>query len=281
MALGNSVRLGRVVGGDGRSLIGTFAHGLLRGPLPGEGAAKDLGRMARQVSDVGLDAVMMGPGMLRASASDLAGKNGPGLIVCLEWNSAFRPDLSSTSDAEGRSAILGSVEDALSLGADGVITYMFLGWDDRNAEARHVAHNAAVSLECERLGVVRIIETMIRGHAVSRADQINPDSVAMAARMAYEVGCDLVKVEWPGSAESLAKVVDACPAPILVAGGDLTSTADVLAMARSALSAGAAGLVIGRNIVQATDRAELVRDLSLLVHGRTAAVQSAQPAAGH
>jgi DhnA family fructose-bisphosphate aldolase class Ia len=99
--------------------------------------------------------------------------------------------------------------------------------------------------------------------------------------MAYEVGCDLVKVEWPGSAESLAKVVDACPAPILVAGGDLTSTADVLAMARSALSAGAAGLVIGRNIVQATDRAELVRDLSLLVHGRTAAVQSAQRAAGH
>src|ERR1035438_44314 len=244
MTIGNSVRLGRVVGGDGRSLIGTFAHGLLRGPIPGEGAAKDLGRMARQVSDVGLDAVMMGPGMLRASASDLAGKNGPGLIVCLEWNSAFRPDLSSTSDAEGRSAILGSVEDALSLGADGVITYMFLGWSDRDAEARHVAHNAALSLECERLGVVRIIETMIRGREVTREEELNADSVAMAARMAYEVGCDMVKVEWPGTAELLARVVEACPAPILVAGGSLTSAADVLAMASDALGAGAAGLVI-------------------------------------
>ncbi len=278
MAIGSAIRLGRVVDSrDGRSLIGTFAHGLLRGPIVGEGPARSLGQMARQVAEVGLDALMMSPGMLRASAPEFAGKNGPGLIVCLEWNNAFREGPASDLEVEGRSAILGSVEDALSFGADGVISYMFIGWSDREAEARHVEHNAALTLECERLGVVRVIETMIRGRGISRAEEIRADYVATAARMASEVGCDLVKVEWPGSAESLAKVVEACPTPILVAGGELSSSAAVLDMAKGALDGGASGLVIGRNIVQSTERIGLVRDLSLLVHGEPVMEQDRRP----
>lgn len=148
-------------------------------------------------------------------------------------------------------------------------------------DARHVVHNAALSLECEWLGVVRIIETMICGRKLAREEEINADSVAMAARTAYEVRCDMAKVEWPGTAELLARVVEACPAPILVAGGSLTSVADVLAMTRDALGARAAGLVIGRNIVEATDRAALVRDLSLLVHGTPITAEPSQPVAGH
>jgi DhnA family fructose-bisphosphate aldolase class Ia len=175
---------------------------------------------------------------------------------------------------EGRSAILGSVEDALSLGADGIITYIFIGSNDSDAEARHIAQNAALSRECDRLGVVRIIETMIRGRGVNAEDERNPDYVVMAARIAYEVGCDMVKTEWPGSAESLARVVEACPAPILVAGGELAPANEVLGMAKEALAAGARGLVIGRNIVQATRRMEMVRELNSVVHGRTVGRQA-------
>jgi DhnA family fructose-bisphosphate aldolase class Ia len=228
--------------------------------------------MFGQLSRVGLDAVIISAGMLRANAAEFTGGNGSGLIVGLQWNNhfldlPFRNGQSVVPKFEGRAAMAGSVEDALSLGADGILTYIFLGLSDAEAEARQVAENFELSCECERFGVVRIIEIMIRGRGVSKKDETNPDYIVAGARIAYEVGCDIVKIEWPGSEEALARVVEACPAPIVVAGGDLVPEEEFVAMARGVVNAGGSGLVVGRNIVQATKREELVRELSSVVHG--------------
>lgn len=260
-----AIRMARIVNpSDGRSLVGTVAHGLLRGPLEGEEPADQLGVAAREAGAAGLDAIMIGPGALGRFARDLAGRSAPGLIVCLEWTSEFREG-PRTSRAEPRSSIIGTVEDALSLSADGIMSYVFLGWDDPVAEAAHVAANAALSRECERLGVVRMIEIMVRGRDFVD-DHFRADYIANAARIAAEIGCDLVKVEWPGSAAGMAEVVRACPVPVLVAGGGLLPHPEVVAMAEEALRGGAAGFVVGRNIVQATSRSELIRDLAAAVH---------------
>ncbi|MGA9078254.1 MAG: hypothetical protein WB383_07985 [Acidimicrobiales bacterium] len=280
MAAGAVIRLGRILNSsDRRTLIGTLGHGGLRGPIEGEGPAKDLAAMFGRLSLVGLDAVIISPGMLHANAAEFAGGNGTGLIVGLQWNNnflnfPFRSGPSAGSQFEGRAAMAGSVEDALSLGADGILTYIFLGSSDAEAEARQVAQNFELSRECERFGVVRIIETMIRGRGVSKEDETNPDYVVAAARIAYEVGCDIVKIEWPGSEAALARVVKACPAPIVVAGGDHVPEDEFVLMARGVVNAGGSGLVVGRNIVQATKREELVRELSSVVHGRTMRHQS-------
>jgi class I fructose-bisphosphate aldolase len=252
---------------DGRSLIGTFAHGLLRGPIDREGAARDLGDAACDLSAAGLDAVVLSPGLLRMNAERLNGRARPGIVVCLEWNNMFF-DLSDTGvRGEGRSGLLGSVEDALRLGADAILTYIFLGSQDADAEARHVERNAILSRECERLGVVRIIETMIRGSSLADIDQTRVRNVALGARMAAEIGCDLVKVEWPGSAEALARVVEGCPVPVLVAGGDALPPDDFLAIVQQVIAGGASGMVVGRNIVQSSRRVELVHALRTIIHG--------------
>jgi DhnA family fructose-bisphosphate aldolase class Ia len=240
---------------------------MMRGPIPGEGPARNLGDLADVLVRSGIDGLLMSRGMLRAHGSHLGGRGAPALIVGLDWNNTFLDMPTVALPKEGRSELLGSVEDALILGADGVMTYLFLGWSDAEATARHMADNAAVSRECDRLGVVRIIEVMIRGREVSKQDQTNPSYIAMAARFAYEIGCDLVKLEWPGSSEALASVVEACPAPILVAGGDLVPSGEFLAMVQGALQAGARGFVVGRNIMQSSDRATLVQELMSAVHG--------------
>ena len=260
-----AIRMARIVNQtDGRSLVGTVAHGLLRGPLEGEEQADQLGVAAREAGAAGLDAIMIGPGALGRHARELAGRNAPGLILCLEWTNEFREG-PRVSGVEPRSSIIGTVEDALSLGADGIMSYIFLGWSDPAAEAAHVAANAALSRECERLGVVRMIEVMVRGREFV-GDHYRADYIANAARIAAEIGCDLVKVEWPGSAVGMAQVVRACPVPLLVAGGGLLPHEEVVAMAKEALHGGAAGFVIGRNIVQATSRRKLIGDLAAAVH---------------
>jgi DhnA family fructose-bisphosphate aldolase class Ia len=273
MAAGAVIRLNRIMNcSDHRTLIGTLGHGSVRGPIEGEGPAKDLAVTFGQLSRVGLDAVIISPGMLNANAAEFAGGNGPGLIVGLQWTNnflafPFRGGTSAGSQFEGRAVMAGSVEDALAIGADGILTYLFLGSSDAEAEARQVAENIELSRACERFGVARIIETMIRGRGVSREDETNPDHIAAAARIAYEVGCDIVKVEWPGSEEGLARVVEACPTPIVVAGGDRVPEDEFVLMAKGVVNAGGSGLVVGRNIVQATRKEELVRELHAVVHG--------------
>ena len=63
MAAGAVIRLGRILNSsDRRTLIGTLGHGGLRGPIEGEGPAKDLAAMFGRLSLVGLDTVIISSG---------------------------------------------------------------------------------------------------------------------------------------------------------------------------------------------------------------------------
>lgn len=263
---GTTIRLARIMRSDGRSLTGTVAHGLLRGPIAHEGEPAELGRVVSSLGEAGLDAIVVSPGFLRTNARWLSGRCAPGIVLCLDWTNQFR-GVEELGYEEGRSTLVASVDDAVRLGADAVMTYLFLGSEDAGVEAREVERNARVSRRCEELGVVRIIETMARGSRLSVDEERAARHVALHSRVAAEIGCDLVKTEWTGSRASFSEVVDACPVPILVAGGPRTDRpGDAVEMARLAVEAGAAGVVYGRNIVQAKDPVSVVRGLADVIH---------------
>jgi class I fructose-bisphosphate aldolase len=277
---GRSIRLGRVLDGrDGRSVVATVAHGLLRGALPGEEPPAAMGRYLEALGTAGIDAIVMSPGVLRSNAQHLAGRGSPGIIICLDWTNAFRDRESSLGFVEGRSAAIGTVEDALRMGADAVLTYLFLGAGDPSVEAEGVRQNALISRACDELGVVRIIEAMIRGARLPSDETTRADYVALACRTAFEIGCDLIKTEWTGSTESFRAVVGASPLPILVAGGPRTGRPiEALRLAQDAIEAGAAGVVFGRNIVQIEDSVGMVTALRRVVHGSGSADEAASEA---
>lgn len=267
---GTTIRLARIMRSDGRSLTGTVAHGLLRGPIPGEGHPAELGQLVSSLGEAGLDAIVVSPGFLRANARSLSGRCAPGIVLCLDWTNQFR-GADELGYAEGRSTLVASVDDAVRLGADAVMTYLFLGSQDAQIEAAEVERNGRISRRCEELGVVRIIETMARGSRLAADEERNARYVALHSRIAAEIGCDLVKTEWTGSPASFSEVVYACPVPVLVAGGPRTDRPeDAVEMARLAVEAGAAGVVFGRNIVQADDPTAVVRALAELIHGPSA-----------
>ena len=91
--------------------------------------------------------------------------------------------------------------------------------------------------------------------------------VVHAARVAMELGADLIKTQYTGSPESFARVVDAVrPVPVFTAGGPLSSDEQVLSAARDAVAAGARGISFGRNVFQRDDPARMLRLLHSAVH---------------
>jgi class I fructose-bisphosphate aldolase len=90
----------------------------------------------------------------------------------------------------------------------------------------------------------------------------DPAQVAHAARVVAELGADLVKVPYTGSAETFRHVVSGCFAPVVIAGGEKSSSwREVKASVAEAMRAGAAGVCIGRNVFQHHDPAAAISDL--------------------
>jgi class I fructose-bisphosphate aldolase len=166
---------------------------------------------------------------------------------------------------------MAQIEDVLAAGADGVMTYLYMGYEDPEREKLEIGRNARLARACERWGVVLMIEPRSARETSHPEDKTDAQVLGLYCRVAAEVGADLVKCIYPGSAEALRKIIEGCPAPLLLAGGARAETPDqAYAHAQEAIQAGAAGLVFGRNIFEAGDpAAELDRYLSI-VHSDSA-----------
>ena len=76
-----------------------------------------------------------------------------------------------------------------------------------------------------------------------------------------------MKTFYTGDPDSYHRVIEACPARVVVSGGPkMEKLADVFRMTRDAMDAGAAGVTYGRNVWQRKDAATVIRALKALIH---------------
>lgn len=92
------------------------------------------------------------------------------------------------------------------------------------------------------------------------------DHVKLAARVAAELGADIVKTVYTGDPESFREVTRGCPVPVVVAGGSKTDDRTTLELIEGAMAGGAAGISIGRNAFQHKNPAKFVRAAACIVH---------------
>jgi DhnA family fructose-bisphosphate aldolase class Ia len=94
------------------------------------------------------------------------------------------------------------------------------------------------------------------------------ENVQYAVRAGAEVGVDVIKTEYTGSAETFAEVVRAAsPAKVVLAGGSPGGELrDYFQMTADALAAGAAGFTYGRFVWQHPRPDRVVEALRLMVH---------------
>lgn len=156
--------------------------------------------------------------------------------------------------------IVGTVEEAVALGADGVSVHINLG---ATTEADQLEQVGKVTTDCNLNGVPCIAMIYPRGPDIT--DPFDPDLVAHAARLGAELGCDAVKVPYTGDPDSFRPVVEGAGVPVIVAGGpqrpDFDGFVDGL---RGAAEAGAAGVSIGRNVFQHPDPRAAIEAIAAL-----------------
>jgi len=81
-----------------------------------------------------------------------------------------------------------------------------------------------------------------------------------------ELGADVVKVKYPGSAEAMADAVEmAGPAKVVMSGGTMKDDEGFLRNVADAIDAGATGLAVGRNVFQRDEPERILDALEAVV----------------
>jgi len=88
--------------------------------------------------------------------------------------------------------------------------------------------------------------------------------LGLACRIAAEMGATMVKTYY--CEKDFDKVVEGCPVPIVIAGGKKIPEKDALQMAYDAISQGAVGVDMGRNIFQSEDPIAMIKAVNAVVH---------------
>ena len=253
MYLGKAIRLGRLFNdGSGRLLAITLDHAIARGVLPG---LVDVESAVASVAAGQPDAITLQKGIAARVFSPNYAANGISLIVKATSYSPFHPTLDTPT---------ATVEEALRLGADAISVGMLVG--ERN-QAQQLTHLSSVAREAEALGLPLAAHIYPRGEAL-KGELKSVENVQYAVRAGAEVGVDVIKTEYTGSAETFAEVVlAASPAKVVLAGGSPGGELrDYFQMTADALAAGAAGFTYGRFVWQHPRPDRVVEALRLLVH---------------
>jgi class I fructose-bisphosphate aldolase len=170
------------------------------------------------------------------------------------------------SDDDAFSPLTGSVEDAVRLGADAVGYTLYVGSPRQGDD---IAQLTRVREECDRYGMPLVVWSYPRGKAVKeKGGQESLYAIDYAARVACEMGADIVKLNEPKltdsdkqpkpyptiqltEAEAIRKVVTSAGRTlVLLSGGSKVGDEDLLRKTRAAMEAGVTGLIFGRNLWQ-------------------------------
>jgi len=249
--IGKMIRLERIIDRNSRkTVIIPMDHGVTVGPI--EGLA-DMRETVSRIVAGGANAILMHKGIVRAGHRG-AGRD-VGLIIHLSASTTLSPDPNAKE-------LVCTVEEALKLGADAVSVHINLGAETDKEMLRQLGD---VSSRCLLWQMPLVAMMYTRGPKIK--NEFDVENVKHAARVGAELGADIVKVVYTGSIDSFREVVEGCPVPVVIAGGEkMDSDLDIFKMVEGALKAGAAGVSIGRNAFQHKNPEKMVAALCKMVH---------------
>jgi DhnA family fructose-bisphosphate aldolase class Ia len=211
------------------------------------------------------DGLILTPGLLKSCADLFVGRGRPALFAAADVAPGSTFPGGPGGGEEYR--LMAGVEELLRLGADGVKMLLIFGRESAAAHADNIERVAAMARACESWGVPLMVEPVLWGRMVPETERAHPRRVQSVARIAVELGADLLKVPHPSDPDSFRTLVEASPVPVLILGGPRAETErELLDGVAAALAAGAHGVAFGRNVFQHRDPAAAVRALRALIH---------------
>ncbi len=264
LAPGKRTRLRRLLfefgPGSGTLLLLPIDQGIEHGPrdfFPNP-ASKDPEYQFRLAAEAGYSAIACQIGLAEKYYPDYAGQ----VPLLLKVNG--KTDLPPSDNA--LSTTNASVEDAVRLGADAVGYTLYVG-SPRQDEDLHQLKG--VREACDRYGMPLVIWAYPRGSAVSaKGGQNSFYAIDYAARMAMEMGADVVKLNLPSpdpnkdspapydelevsQEEAVRQVVESAGRSLVVlSGGSRIDDDKLLEQTRYIMESGGSGVIYGRNVWQ-------------------------------
>jgi fructose-bisphosphate aldolase, class I len=264
---GKKIRLSRLIDPRyGRGVIIPYAHGLLQGPIPGLGDINEINKYMDIFKRSRATGIIISCGYLKYIADYFLGRGVPSLIFVIDWINMTKAYGGEVPYNEVRTGICTSIEEAVKYGADGVMTYLTLGFKDPQLEVDEIKKNSIVIKECEKVGLPVIMEPVVANFK-NRDIFFNEEYLKINNRIAAEIGADIIKSQYSGDTESFSRIVKNCAAPIMIAGGPKSGTIEeTLKMVRDAVTAGAAGTIVGRKIFQSENVKDTLEKVCRVVY---------------
>ena len=237
---GKHIRLHRLIEAETSTcLIVAIDHGMTSPRfLPG---LVDTGKRVQEAIAGGANVLMLGRGMAKAHVGHF--RRETSLALMLTASAAGRPSGATITP-------IGSVEEALRLGADAVVVYVALAGEN---EPETISHLSRIGETCEVEGMPLIAEAEYPNayqNLDSMSESLGPEYLKRNARLCAELGADIVKVNWSGDERSFGEIVRACGKPVVLAGGSRIRDAELLLRMEQARHAGAVGCSVGRNVFE-------------------------------
>jgi class I fructose-bisphosphate aldolase len=247
---------------NGTLMLLPYDHGIEHGPIDffENPESADPAYVFQLAIDGRFSGVVTHLGLAKRYYPDYAGK--VPLIVKVNGRSAI------PSETEPFSPITGSIEEAVALGADAIGYTLYVG---SPAQDRDIAQMGAVRRECDELGMPLVCWSYPRGNPVETAGgRDSLYAVDYAARLALELGADVIKINIPQAHKAAATkhpseyadlesdeyemtrrvVASAARALVIFSGGTYKDDESFLGSVEMGMKAGAAGLIAGRNMWQ-------------------------------
>lgn len=227
---------------SGRTVMLAIDHGYFQGPTTG------LERV--DVNIVPLlpfaDALMATRGIIRSTIPS-SFKNG--IVVRASGGPSILKELSNEQIAM-------DIEDAVRLNASAMAVQVFIGGEFET----QTVHNLTRLVDLgNRYGIAVLGVTAVGKNMTRDAKYLR-----LACRISAELGAHFVKTYY--CAEGFETVTASCPVPVVMAGGKKLPELDALTMAYHAVSEGAAGVDMGRNIFQSDAPAAMIQAARKVVH---------------
>ena len=248
---GKTIRLKRLFPDPQRRLFSVpLDHPVSMGPIDG---LEELAPLAKELQASGADLLIVTKGAVRELAPVLR----PTTLVGIHVSAST--SLGTTSN---RKVLVGTAEEAVGLGADLLSVQVNFGIPEEPDMLRDLGIAAD---ECRGLGLPLLCMAYVK-----KANGGTPDELRHAARAAADTGADIVKTSYPGSAAEFATLCRTTPVPVLIGGGvRLDDEAAFLQIVAESVTAGGAGIWIGRNLFQRRPVGPIARRIAATLHGTT------------
>lgn len=251
MSWGMKNRLAQIIKPDtGRTVMLAVDHGYFLGPTSG----LEVPRKTIEPILSYADSLMLTRGVLRTSVE--SNTSTPIVLRVSGGTSIVGKSLANE-------VITTSMEEAIRLNVSAVALSIFVGSE---YEKETLLSLSNLINEGERYGIPVLAVT-----AVGRDMARDARYLGLCCRIAAELGAHIVKTYY---CEDFEKVVESCPAPIVIAGGKKIAEREALELAFNAIQRGAVGVDMGRNIFQSEAPVAMIKAVRSIVH-KNASVKEA------